>query len=113
MHNVCFWQPIGKPKEKFIENYAFFKNATYIQTNFQMKKGPLVNLSGWKSTLSGPHIPVPTFPLSIPPPPPVTTKLWNMEVEISYAQGQHVLSNTRRAPGEAKDPTNIWAQSTV
>ena len=25
-----------------------------------MKKGPLVNLSGQKSTLSGPHIPVPT-----------------------------------------------------
>ena len=36
--------------------------------NFQIIKGPLVNLRGWKSTLSGPHIPVPTlsFPLSTP-----------------------------------------------
>ena len=25
-----FWQPIGKLKEKFNENYAFCKNATYI-----------------------------------------------------------------------------------
>ena len=31
-----------------------------------MKKGPLVNLSGRKGTLSGLHIPVPTFPLSTP-----------------------------------------------
>ena len=25
-----FWQPINKPKDKFIGNYAFCKNATYI-----------------------------------------------------------------------------------
>ena len=25
-----FWQPIDKPKDKFIRNYAFCKNATYI-----------------------------------------------------------------------------------
>ena len=63
-----FWQRIDKPKDKFIRNYAFCKNATYIKTNFQIKKGPLQNLSARKSTLSGPHIPVPTFPLSTPPP---------------------------------------------
>ena len=63
-----FWQPIDKPKDKFIRNYAFCKNVTYIKTNFQIKKGPLQNLSARKSTLSGPHIPVPTFPLSTPPP---------------------------------------------
>ena len=63
-----FWQPIGKPKDKFIENYAFFKSAIYIYANFQIKKGPLLNLRGRKSTLSGPHIPVPTFLLSTPPP---------------------------------------------
>ena len=63
-----FWQPIDKPKDKFIRNYAFCKNATYIKTNFQIKKGPLQNLRAQKSTLSGPHIPVPTFPLSTPPP---------------------------------------------
>ena len=63
-----FWQPIDKPKDKFIGNYAFWKNATYISTNFQIKKGPLQNLRARKSTLSGPHIPVPTFPLSTPPP---------------------------------------------
>ena len=62
-----FWQPIDKPKEKFIGNYAFCKNATYIKTNFQIKKGPLQNLRARKSTLSGPHIPVPTFPLSTLP----------------------------------------------
>ena len=62
-----FWQPVDKPKDKFIGNYAFCKNATYIKTNFQIKKGPLQNLRAWKSTLSGPHIPVPTFPLSTPP----------------------------------------------
>ena len=61
-----FWQPIDKPKDKFIGNYAFCKNATYIKTNFQIKKGPLQNLRARKSTLSGPHIPVPTFPLSTP-----------------------------------------------
>ena len=60
-----FWQP--KLKEKFIENYVFCEKATYIYTNFQIKKGPLVNMRGRKSTLSGPHIPVPTFPLSTPP----------------------------------------------
>ena len=53
--------------EIFIGNYAFCKNATYIKTNFQIKKGPLQNLRARKSTLSGPHIPVPTFPLSTPP----------------------------------------------
>ena len=63
-----FWQPIDKPKDKFIRNYAFCKNTTYIKTNFQIKKGPLQNLSARKSTLSRPHIPVPTFPLSTPPP---------------------------------------------
>ena len=63
-----FWQPIDKPKDKFIGNYAFCKNATYIKTNFQIKKGPLQNLRARKSTLSGPHIPVPTFLLSTPPP---------------------------------------------
>ena len=26
---------------------------------------PLINLRGWKGTLSGPHIPVPTFPLQV------------------------------------------------
>ena len=64
-----FWQPVDKPKDKFIGNYAFCKNVTYIKTNFQIKKGPLQNLRARKSTLSGPHIPVPTFPLSTPPPP--------------------------------------------
>ena len=63
-----FWQPVDKPKDKFIGNYAFCKTATYIKTNFQIKKGPLQNLRARKSTLSGPHIPVPTFPLSTPPP---------------------------------------------
>ena len=61
-----FWQPIDKPKDKFIGNYAFCKNVTYIKTNFQIKKGPSQNLRARKSTLSGPHIPVPTFPLSTP-----------------------------------------------
>ena len=64
-----FWQPVDKPKDKFIGNYAFCKNAIYIKTNFQIKKGPLQNLRARKSTLSGPHIPVPTFPLSTPPDP--------------------------------------------
>ena len=62
-----FWQPIDKPKDKFIRNYAFCKNATYIKTNFQIKKGLLQNLRARKSTLSGRHIPVPTFPLNTPP----------------------------------------------
>ena len=62
-----FWQPVDKPKDKFIGNYAFCENATYIKTNFQIKKGPLQNLRARKSTLSGLHIPVPTFPLSTPP----------------------------------------------
>ena len=60
-----FWQPIDKPKDKFIGNYAFCKNATYIKTNFQIKKGPLQNPRARKSTLSGPHIPIPTFPLRV------------------------------------------------
>ena len=63
-----FWQPIDKPKDKFIGNCAFCKNATYIKTNFQIKKGPLQNLRARKRTLSWPHIPVQTFPLSTPPP---------------------------------------------
>ena len=61
-----FWQPVDKPKDKFIGNYAFCKNATYIKTNFKIIKGSLQNLRARKSTLSGPHIPVPTFPLSTP-----------------------------------------------
>ena len=69
-----FWQPVDKPKDKFIGNYAFCKNAIYIKNNFQIKKGPLQNLRARKSTLSGPHIPVPTFPLSTPPPPGVRYK---------------------------------------
>ena len=64
-----FWQPIDKPKDKFIRNYAFCKNATYIKTNFQIKKGPLQNLSARKSTLSGPHIPVTHLSTKYPPPP--------------------------------------------
>ena len=69
-----FWQPVDKPKDKFIGNYAFWKKATYIKTNFQIKKGPLQNLRARKSTLSGPHIPVPTFILSTPPPRVKTIK---------------------------------------
>ena len=72
-----FWQPIDKPKDKFIGNYAFCKNATYIKTNFQIKKGPLQNLRAQKSTLSGLHIPVPTFPLSTPPPRVHTATFWD------------------------------------
>ena len=34
-----FWQPIDKPKDKFIGNYAFCKNVTYIKTNFPIKRG--------------------------------------------------------------------------
>ena len=75
-----FWQPIDKPKDKFIGNYAFCKNAIYIKTNFQIKKGPLQNLRAWKSTLSGPHIPVPTFPLSTPP--PRNYSLWNISCVV-------------------------------
>ena len=30
-----FWQPIDKPKHKFIRNYAFCKNATYIKPIFK------------------------------------------------------------------------------
>ena len=34
MSRPTFWQPIGKPlgklKEKIIENYVFYKKATYI-----------------------------------------------------------------------------------
>ena len=37
------------------------------QNQFSNKKGPLQNLRARKSTLCGPHIPVPTFPLSTPP----------------------------------------------
>ena len=51
--------------KKFIENYAFFKNATY-SNQFLNETGLLVNLSGRKSTLSGPHIPASTFPLRTP-----------------------------------------------
>ena len=36
-----FWQPIDKPKDKFIGNYAFCKSVTYILTNFQIKKGAI------------------------------------------------------------------------
>ena len=50
-----FWQPIDKRKDKFIGNYAFCKNATYIKTNFQIKKGPLQNLRARKSTIWAAH----------------------------------------------------------
>ena len=85
-----FWQPVDKPKDKFIGNYAFCKNATYIKTNFQIKKGPLQNLRARKSTLSGPHIRVPTFPLSTPPPghlTPVWTVVWGMSHSIKKYLG--------------------------
>ena len=42
----------------------FAKTRPISKPIFKIKKGPLVNLRGRKSTLSGPHIPVPTFPLS-------------------------------------------------
>ena len=50
---------------------AFCKNGTcrISQTSFQIEEGPLINLRGRKGTLSGPHIPVSTFPLSTRPPP--------------------------------------------
>ena len=73
-----FWQPIDKPKDKFIGNYAFCKKATYIKTNFQIKKGPLQNLRVRKSTLSGPHIPLPTFPLSTPRATGCPSKKWTL-----------------------------------
>ena len=39
MHKY-FWQPIGKLKEKLIENYAFCKNATYLN-QFSNKTGAI------------------------------------------------------------------------
>ena len=77
-----FWQPVDKPKDKFIGNYAFCKNATYIKNNFQIKKGPLQNLRARKNTLSGPHIPVPTFPLSTSPPPGSQPKFRHKKLKI-------------------------------
>ena len=54
-------------KEKFIENYAFCKNVTYkSKAIFKEKRGHWKTWEAEKSTLSGPHIPVPTFPLSTP-----------------------------------------------
>ena len=43
-----FWQPIGKLKEKFIENYAFCKNATYYLNQFSNKKGAIGKPEGPK-----------------------------------------------------------------
>ena len=54
-------------EREFLLYYSEFDYGR--KTNFQIKKGFLVNLRGRKSTLSGPHVLVPTFPLSTPPPP--------------------------------------------
>ena len=51
---------------------------------FQIKKGSLVNLGGRKDTQFGPHLPVPTFPLSTPPPPSVGLGLQNQELKILF-----------------------------
>ena len=68
---VLFDNPIGKPKEKPIEKIKdFVKTGPTSKPIFKIKKGPLVHLRGWKGTLSGMHIRVPTFLLNTPPPPP-------------------------------------------
>ena len=57
-----FQQPIGQPKEKNIKNKVFCGTRPLSIPNFQIKKGPLVNMIGRK----GLHIPVPTYPLRAP-----------------------------------------------
>ena len=65
---ICtFWQPIGKLKEKIHRKLSILQKRYLYLNQFSNKKGPLVNLRDRKGTLSGPHIPVPTFPLSTPP----------------------------------------------
>ena len=46
-------------KEKFTKNQILQKRDLYLN-HFQVEKGPLVNLKGWKGTLSGLHIQVPS-----------------------------------------------------
>ena len=61
-----FWQPIGKLKGKIQRKLCILQKCDLYLNQFSNKKGPLENLRDRKSTLSGPHIPVPTFPLSTP-----------------------------------------------
>ena len=69
----------------------FAKMRPISKPIFKYKKGPLENLRGRKSTLSGPHIPVPTFPLSTPPPPGYAYKLLHMIIEKPYHFHEHVF----------------------
>ena len=62
-----FWQPIDKPKGKIHRKLCILQKRDLYLNQFSNKKGLLQNLRARKSTLSGPHIPVPTFPLSTPP----------------------------------------------
>ena len=56
-----------------------------------IKKGSLVNLGGRKGTLSGPHLPVPTFPHKVSPPGKNITIL---SLPFSYYKQQKMLQTT-------------------
>ena len=51
MHKY-FLTTYRQTKGKIHQKLSIFKKVTYIQTNFQIKKGPLVNLRDQKGTLS-------------------------------------------------------------
>ena len=73
-----FWQPIGKLKKKNHWKLCILQKRDLYLNQFSKKNGLLVNLRGRKSTLSGPHIPVPTFPLSTP-------RAWNNPFPLTHA----------------------------
>ena len=77
----------------------FAKNATYIKTNFQIKKGPLQNLSARKSTLSGLHIPVPTFPLSTPP---------GQKSHVQHHTNIQMRNKTQKCKNIGTLPSKFW-----
>ena len=63
---MYFLTTYRKTKGKFHQKLSILQKRDLYLNQFSNKKGSLINLRGRKGTLSGPHIPVPTFPLSTP-----------------------------------------------
>ena len=65
------------------------KRDLYLN-QFSNKKGPFVNLRGRKCAPSGPHIPIPTFPLWYPP--KLMMYSCNHENDVTYIIGSCIIS---------------------
>ena len=95
-----FWQPIDKPKDKFIGNYAFCKKRDLYLNQFSSKKGAIAKPeSPKKHPIWAAH---PRTHLSTKYPPPPGAKLQCKQTVVTGQKLLHTVSFVKK-----KKPTSL------